>query len=154
MRRFNFGFMIVLISLSAGAQGAYGQICVTSDSNDNTACGSDTLPSGSGYAKSAFGQSSLAVDTTGAANTAVGAHPLQTNSIGSQNTAVGAQALEFNTAGNQNTAIGNYALQFSTVASNNTACGYAALYQNTTGSYNTCCLTKPERTILRLDIPR
>jgi len=75
MGRFNVRNLILITTLSAGAHAAYGQICVTSDSAVDTACGTNALANGSsdgGSANSAFGKSALKATTGGTFNTATG----------------------------------------------------------------------------------
>lgn len=155
MTHFNIRNFIVITALSTIAQGAFGQICVTSDPNGNSACGSDALvfPQAPG-ANSAFGYYALNSNGTGTLNTALGANALEYNSEGTQNTATGAFALFSNTLGGantaigyralysnvmgiQNTAVGMFALSASQNQGSNTALGYQALSANVSGSSNT-----------------
>ena len=86
--------LLVITALSTIAQVAYGQICVTSDSNNDTACGSHTLsaPSFGSGLNSAFGAYALTANTTGELNTAIGVQALSSNTTGTSNVAVGVQA--------------------------------------------------------------
>jgi hypothetical protein len=90
MTRFKVRSLIVVVALSAIADAAYGQICVTSDSIKNTACGTGALP-----APAYPGN-----------NTALGFEVLYSNTTGSYNTAIGIYALYANTAGVFNVALG------------------------------------------------
>ena len=130
--------LILIAALTGIAESAYGQICVTSDPNFDTACGTHAFAIGSvgGSNDSAFGAYALYSNTTGLNNTAAGAYAL-TNSDGSNNTASGEAALYSNTTGSENTASGHLALYSNTLGDDNTASGVAALYSNTTGSFNT-----------------
>jgi hypothetical protein len=111
---------------------------VTSDSNWNTAMGTDALQSNTGsYFNTAVGYRALFLNTTGQLNTAVGYQALFANTSGTDNTAVGISALFGNVAGIRNTAIGSDALTGNTTGGNNTAAGYDALPQNSTGNNNT-----------------
>jgi len=132
--------LILIAALAGIAESAYGQICVTSDSSADTACGTNTLTNGSsqgGNTNSAFGAYALDHNTKGNDNTASGVNALIYNTTGSYNTAAGVDALFDNTTGSNNTAAGVGALQFNATGSNNTASGYEALYGNTTGEENT-----------------
>jgi hypothetical protein len=137
MTHFNIRNFIVIAALSAIAQAAYGDICLKSDSGQNTACGTDTLnfPPASGL-NSAFGYGALA-STTGSENTATGMEALYSNTDGADNTASGYQALYSNVMGIENTAVGVWALYSSQNQEQNTAVGFQALYANASGSSNT-----------------
>ena len=110
---------------------------VVSDSNGNTASGTDALVLlVGGLANSAFGQGALLENATGNYNTALGASTLSSNTTGADNTAVGLAALESNNVGDANTAAGVFAMAANSSGSNNTALGAYALYSNTTGKGN------------------
>jgi hypothetical protein len=85
----------------------------------------------------AFGNSALFNNTTGASNTAIGRLVLNSNQSGSSNTAIGASALQ-NVKGDSNIAIGNLALRgnASSFYSNNIGIGNSTLFANTTGTDN------------------
>jgi hypothetical protein len=132
--------LILIAALAGIAQSAYGQICVTSGTDGNTACGTFALENGysdGGYSNSAFGISALQSNTSGFENTASGAYALAYNTTGSQNTASGSGALVFNTTGSENTAFGDNALAYNSTGSENTASGVYALFNNTNGDDNT-----------------
>jgi hypothetical protein len=158
MTIFTLRILFAIAAVSLFAELSHAQICVTSDGNNNTACGTSALPSPSpaqgAISNSAFGAESLYSDTTGAQNTALGFQTLYYNTTGNSNVAVGNGALYFNTIGNNetavgsaallsnvsgeyNTAVGSMAMAASTAGSWNTAIGYAALQYNTQGFYNT-----------------
>ena len=88
---------------------------------------------GSILSNTAFGESALIINTTGADNSAFGLSSLSSNITGSSNTAFGHEALFANTS-SFNTAIGKHALRSNTTGSTNTAVGHQAAYSNTTGS--------------------
>ena len=90
-----------------------------------------------GGGNTAFGQSTLTVNTSGYNNTAIGFAALFQNTTGFSNTAVGRQSLYANTTGTSNTAIGLQSLYANTTGTNNTAIGLQSLYANTTGTNNT-----------------
>ncbi len=155
MTHFSIRSLIVITALSAIAETAYGQICVTSDPTIyNTACGTGALNLNEGYNNSAFGYQALYHNSTdgfsnsafgydalignsdGSYNTATGYEALKNNVGGSNNTAIGYQALLSNTS-NENTASGSQALIHNVSGSDNTATGYAALVTNVSGSNNT-----------------
>ena len=110
----------------------------TSDANNNTAGGTNSLVSNAGgLNNTAFGEQALQHNTTGGNNTAVGGQALRFNTTGDNNTATGISALTANTSGIRNTAVGSIALFQNTTGSNNTASGSSALAFNVTGSRNT-----------------
>ena len=83
----------------------------------------------------AFGISSLGLNTTGTVNSAVGFESLKSNESGEANTAFGSYALRENQNGARNTAVGSSALQL-TEAYDNTAIGALSAVGNTTGNNN------------------
>ena len=110
---------------------------VQSDSNANTAMGSNALSSNTtGKWNTASGASVLLRNTTGSGNTASGVNALTSNTGGSGNTATGVSALTSNTTGSSGTAFGASALFSNISGSNNAAFGYGVLVANTTGSNN------------------
>jgi hypothetical protein len=116
---------ILSFALATMAASAYGQQppdVVTSDTNFNTAMGSQALSG---------------LRNGGVNNTAAGAQALAENEAGSDNTAFGANALYINAVGNENTASGFYALYSNYYGSFNTANGGNALYSNISGQGNT-----------------
>ena len=132
------GFVLLNVTPS------WGQLVnpTVSDTNHNTAGGTDALISVDGTGtgglnNTAFGFDALAQTTTGDANTATGAEALFFNSTGAANTATGFSALFFNSTGSNNTASGADALFFNTDGSDNTANGVSALLVNTSGARNT-----------------
>jgi hypothetical protein len=150
-----FAMFSAWAALVGAAHAAQPPDVVVSDSNYDTAMGTDALASlTSGYQNTASGAYALYADTTGFDNTALGtsalanlssgvqntasgAFALGNDSTGSYNTATGYDALFFNATGTENTANGNQALMDNTTGSYNTAAGWGALESNTTGSYNT-----------------
>lgn len=105
--------------------------------SSNTAFGNNTLAvNSSGATNTAVGAGTLAANTTGSDNTAEGSGALATNTIGGSNTAVGARALNANLSNGSSTAVGKEALKLST-SDNNTAVGATALQNMTTGGNNT-----------------
>jgi len=114
-----------------------------SDSNENTAGGTDALfnvdetPSTGGNRNVAFGFHALTLNTTGSLNTALGHETLASNTMGTANTAVGVGTLFANTIGFANTAVGANVLVENISGSANTAIGSNALFVNTTGNENT-----------------
>ena len=103
----------------------------------NTVVGLNAFVSNTtGIANSAFGQLALNA-SNGDHNSAFGRTTLYVNTSGVRNSAFGSGALEANTTGGYNTAIGSASLALNTTASNNTAVGYQAGYSNTTGTRNT-----------------
>jgi trimeric autotransporter adhesin len=127
-----------LMLLSGGGQSwATEPPCTTSDSNGNTACGTDALEDNTGDVNTAIGYNALFSNTTGDFNTASGTAALLFNTTGNDNTASGWGALENNTTGSYNAATGASALQYNTTGNDNTANGIDALNTNTTGSINT-----------------
>ena len=128
--------LVLLSALSAIGQVAYGG-CASSDSNDNTECGSEAIlaPMAPGR-NSAFGFAALFSNSTGGYNTAAGWYALEKNSTGGHNTASGAQALADNSDGNDNTASGYQAMEKNTGGGANTANGAYSL-QNNNGQRNT-----------------
>jgi hypothetical protein len=105
-------------------------ICVTSDSNNNTACGSSAFQASvTSVDNSALGAAALGSDTSGSYNTASGMEALASNTTGASNTASGFQALALNTTGNANTGLGGIALYSNSSGTNNTAVGYQSLYE-------------------------
>jgi hypothetical protein len=128
---------------------------VTSDSEGNTAMGTDALQYlTTGTENTGAGFGAATGNTTGSSNTAFGAEALFLNTSGDGNTAVGWFANSqdngsYNTASgylalgggpksatsSDNTAIGAYALEV-TDGNNNTALGYQAGINLTTGSNN------------------
>jgi trimeric autotransporter adhesin len=108
-----------------------------SDSNANTAGGTNALIMTAGRYNTGFGYEALRHDTTGQENTAIGIDALYANTTGNENTAIGSGALESNTTGYHNTASGVNALTGNTEGIENTASGHGALFYNTTGAHNT-----------------
>jgi hypothetical protein len=95
------------------------------------------LGGGSVAGNTAFGNSALIANTTGANNTAYGNSALTANTTGNNNTAVGFQSLLANTTGGNNMALGSFALNTNTTGNNNAAIGLQALQNNISGSNNT-----------------
>ena len=85
----------------------------------------------------AFGFSSLSVNSSGTYNTAAGYRAMNRNTTASRNTCVGADACYNNTTGANNTALGVNPLLNNVTGSNNTAVGYNAC-NYVTGSNKTC----------------
>jgi hypothetical protein len=135
MRTIRASTWILGLVLCASVQIASAAICITSDGNDNTACGTGSLPS-TGVDNSAFGFDALAANVSGNYNTAVGTQALADNTSAAGNTGVGYQALFMNTTGQANTAVGDSSL-LNNNGTNNTSVGYGALTQNTSGGSNT-----------------
>ena len=131
------GYLIATIGLSILADVSNAQFCVTSDSNQNTACGTGTPGPDKGQYNAIIGYNSMTLNTTGSDNVAAGSFVLQYNSTGSGNTAVGAGAMNFNLTGSFNSALGNGAMIGNTNGTYNTSTGYNALYFNQSGNYNT-----------------
>jgi hypothetical protein len=105
--------------------------------NNNTAYGSSTLPMNTtGADNVATGYRALYSNTTGASNTATGSEALTRNTEGIGNVATGYQALQGNTAGTYNVATGYRTLFANATGSFNVAAGDQALYANTTGARN------------------
>ncbi len=98
-----------------------------------------TLGKGNGSiaTNTAFGDSTLYSNTTGANNTAIGKASLKFNSTGNYNTACGSRTLKNNTSGSDNSAFGDGVLTVNTTGQANTALGSIAMNFNTTGAYNT-----------------
>ncbi len=117
-----FILCLALVTLAATAYGQQPPDVVTSDTNFNTAMGSQALGG---------------LRNGGVNNTAAGAQALAGNEAGSDNTAFGANALYINAVGNENTASGFYALYSNYYGSFNTANGGNALYSNISGQGNT-----------------
>ena len=133
---------VVALGLLLGSgPGLAGQPpCTTSDSGNNTACGSGALQNNTGTNNSAMGAGGLSSNSTGLNNTASGAGALFSNTTGSNNTTSGFEALFNNTTGSNNTASGSDALFSNTTGDENTASGAGALSTlvgNTTGNSNT-----------------
>ena len=84
----------------------------------------------------AFGNSSLGINSTGSVNTAAGFESLKRNTSGEANTAFGAYSLRENQNGARNTAVGSQALQLTNGAYDNTAIGALSSVSNTTGNNN------------------
>jgi hypothetical protein len=97
-----------------------GKISFTS-----TSFGVGALTSGAASTSTAFGNSALALNTTGAANVAVGTSALAANITSANNTAVGFNSLIANTAAG-NSAFGYRALASNSTGTNNTAIGFEA----------------------------
>ena len=147
-------YFSALIVSAGDAYAAQPPFVVPSDSNGNTAIGTDSQlylssgkhnTSGGQYAleynmtssnNTAFGWGALAV-TLASDNTAIGAEALWSNRNGSDNTASGYRALFSNTTGSNNTATGASALHNNSTGFDNTAQGHLALSSNTTGVANT-----------------
>jgi len=147
-------FIIIVGALIAIDNRALAQCFVCSDSNQNTAVGTNALLSNSGgtynaavgyqalYSNttgaenSATGYQALFSNTTGSRNNAAGEGALYTNTTANDNNAMGISALHKNSAGTLNNAMGNFALEFNTTGNNNNAIGYGSLLSNTTGSDN------------------
>ena len=85
----------------------------------------------------AFGNSSLGLNTTGSVNSAAGFESLKSNTTGEANTAFGAYALRQNQNGARNTAFGSQALQLTNGVHDNTAVGYLSAVSNVSGDFNT-----------------
>ena len=84
-----------------------------------------------------YGDSALALNTTGSLNTAIGSGALNANTTGSGNTGIGTLALYSNVSSLFNTGIGYGALNANTTGNDNVAIGREAAYTNTTGFANT-----------------
>jgi hypothetical protein len=150
------------VALTDSGYGAQPPDVVHSDSNANTAMGTDalfSLSSGAGtqnppsyntaagfdalysnktgYYNTAVGGSVLYNNTTGSDNTALGFEALSRNTTGFENTAAGAGALFRNTDGTGNAAFGVGSVGSNTTGIDNSALGYGSLASNTTGNYNT-----------------
>lgn len=108
---------------------AAGKISATS-----TSFGLGALNAGAASTSSAFGNSALAANTTGAANVAIGTSALAANISSANNTAVGFNSLIANTAAG-NSAVGYRALGSNISGTNNTALGFDAGFA-LTGSNN------------------
>jgi len=104
----------------------------------NTKYGKNSLTQTSNYCahNSAFGVSSLKVNTSGVCNTACGTLSLSTNTVGCWNSSLGTSALYAST-GNGNTACGASALEKNTGGEYNVGIGVKSLYDNTKGINNT-----------------
>jgi len=127
---------VVVAMILAAAHSYAAPICDTSDTNSNTACGTDALLTNTtGSNNTATGYAALWANSTGSENTALGVGALITNN-GNANTAAGYQSLYLNTGGGNNTASGYQASYSNRGGSNNTSSGYQALYWNDTGSSN------------------
>lgn len=133
---FTLSMLLLLTGICPGWAGAPPNP-TKSDSNRNTAGGTEVLINNKGIFNTGFGYRVLYNNKTGEANTANGLSALEKNTIGSFNMANGYQALMNNTTGSYNTAIGNLSLNNNTTGFQNTATGSDALFSNTTGSYNT-----------------
>jgi hypothetical protein len=126
----NFGTNNVFVGLNSG------NLTMGYSANNNTAIGSNALPSlTTGCCNSAVGNNALLQNTTGGGNSAMGDGALYSNQGGSNNTGLGRWALISNTTGNANTAVGVQALQ-SNNGTANTAMGVYALQNNTSGMEN------------------
>ena len=84
-----------------------------------------------------FGNSALALNTTGNSNAAIGYGALSSNTTGSNNISLGRSALSLNTTGLNNTGVGFNALFNNTTGSQNTALGLSSAFNNTIGDSNT-----------------
>ncbi len=115
-------------AVGTGAGGSTG--------SNNTAVGFNALASGNGSDNSAFGNSSLASNTTGNYNVAFGGLSLIYNTTGGYNSAVGYGALAYNSTGGDNAALGYAALQYNTSGNYNNAFGLQALENETDGIGN------------------
>ena len=95
MGQLTLRLFFVIAVLSVFAEVSEAQICVSSDHNDNTACGTDALPGTSTMPgnNSAFGFDALYSNTSGSYNTASGEGALYSNTMGSYNSAFGQVAL-------------------------------------------------------------
>jgi len=87
--------------------------------------------SGNVLTNSAFGNSALFSNTTGANNCAFGFSALYFNLTGNQNTAYGINSLTGNTTGGSNTAMGWQSLLFNQTGNENVAIGNRANYGTT-----------------------
>jgi hypothetical protein len=105
--------------------------------SSNTAFGQSALVANTtGADNAAFGLSALSLNTTGQSNIALGRNALKYNTTGNYNVALGYRALYSNTTGNYNVALGQNALQSNTTGYNNVALGNSALKCNTVGFGN------------------
>jgi hypothetical protein len=123
MKQYQFGSLMLAGSLGMATAAVAGQPpdVVSSDSNGNTAMGSDALPA----------------LTTGTYNTAAGDETLFYNSTGNTNTAVGEESMYANRGGGANSAVGFFAVFGNTSGIWNSGFGYGTLQNNDTGNYNT-----------------
>lgn len=103
----------------------------------NIGIGDSALARNTAANNTAFGDSSLRLNSTGAGNTGVGSKAVAVNTIGGYITGIGYLALTANTIGDWNTAVGGEALKTNTSGNYNAAFGVGALKLNSTGSYNT-----------------
>ena len=134
--------LFLLLGLGAATMQAQTSVSYNANSvpiggNQNTAIGTNALPTTTGSSNSALGYEALKANTTGLGNTAVGWKALTANTNTVGNSGLGYQALTANVSGNFNTATGIAALAANSSGANNTAQGAGALYTNTTGSNNT-----------------
>jgi hypothetical protein len=90
-----------------------------------------------GQWNTAFGDSSLMLNTSGHANIAFGGKSLSNNTNGSNNAAFGFSSLLSNQSGSANIAFGNFSLLSNTIGTGNTAIGMSALRNNIDGVNNT-----------------
>ena len=127
------GVLLILVSQAVWS-GSWNP--TSSDSNSNTAGGSNALSSVTGTYNTGFGYGSLYKTTTGYMNTGLGMYSLLNNTTGYGNTAVGMQVLYTNSTGSYNTGLGTYALYGNTTGGHNVAIGLKALTGNTTSGYN------------------
>ena len=100
----------------------------------NSAFGQLALNASNGDHNSAFGRTTLYVNTSGVRNSAFGSGALEANTTGGYNTAIGVSALQSNTTASNNTAVGNNALFSVTTGGNNTALGQNAGFTLATGT--------------------
>ena len=94
------GVLLILVSQAVWS-GSWNP--TSSDSNSNTAGGSNALSSVTGTYNTGFGYGSLYKTTTGNMNTGLGMYSLLNNTTGYGNTAVGMQVLYTNSTGSYNT---------------------------------------------------
>jgi hypothetical protein len=150
--RITSGGNVNVISLTNGYQIGGNTVLWQNNVSSCIFVGTNTGHSTTGSYNSAFGDSSLYANTTGAANVAIGYTCLK-NNTGDNNVAAGDRALYHNTSGSANTAFGHGVLVTNTTSSynsgfgyevlqnntgtNNTGMGYQALSANTSGNYNT-----------------
>jgi hypothetical protein len=84
----------------------------------------------------AFGESTLAANTSGSYNTAMGNLAMSNSTSTDNNVAIGYSSLYSKTTGGNNTSIGANAQYYSTTGYSNTSLGSSSLYKNTIGTDN------------------
>ena len=106
--------------------------------SNSTAFGVSSLAlNTTGPHNTAIGNSTLSANTTGGRNTAIGSRALTSNTTGVSNTAVGWDSGNSNTTGNSNSSLGVLSLTSNTIGENNVAVGSEALTNSTVGAFNT-----------------